>query len=201
MLIRANGEPTYLAADVAYHRDKLERGAELMINVLGADHHGYIGRIKAAAAAFGYDPASVEVLIGQMVSLTRSGVPVRMSKRAGNMVSMEDLVEGVGVDAARYALIRSSVDSPLDIDLDSWSRRTNENPVFYVQYAHARLASLQRNAAELGARFDPAAVDFGLLAHPLGGGAAGAAPGRAVPGGAGQRLPQVLRLVPGAADG
>lgn len=165
-VIRSDGTPAYIASDLAYYLDKRERGFDLCIYMLGADHHGYIGRLKAAAAAFGYDPASVEVLIGQMVSLTRSGVPVRMSKRAGNMVSMEDLVEGVGVDAARYALIRSSVDSPLDIDLDSWSRRTNENPVFYVQYAHARLASLQRNAAELGARFDPAAVDFGLLTHP-----------------------------------
>ena len=164
-VIRSDGTPAYVAADLAYYLDKRARGFDLCIYMLGADHHGYIARLKAAAAAFGDDPDSVEVLIGQMVNLTRAGQPVRMSRRAGNVVSMEDLVDAVGVDAARYALIRSSVDSPLDIDLDTWSRRTNDNPVFYVQYAHARLASLERNAAELGVRFDPATVRFGLLEH------------------------------------
>jgi len=164
-VIRSDGTPAYVAADLAYYLDKRQRGFDLCIYMLGADHHGYTARLKAAAAAFGEDPDSVEVLIGQMVNLTRAGQPVRMSKRAGTVVSMEDLVEAVGVDAARYALIRSSVDSPLDIDLDTWSRRTNDNPVFYVQYAHARLASLQRNAAELGVRFDQASVQFGLLRH------------------------------------
>jgi len=164
-VIRSDGTPAYVAGDLAYYLDKRQRGFDLCIYMLGADHHGYTARLKAAAAAFGDDPDSVEVLIGQMVNLTRAGVPVRMSKRAGTVVSMEDLVEAVGVDAARYALIRSSVDSPLDIDLDTWSKRTNDNPVFYVQYAHARLASLQRNAAELGVWFDPATVQFGLLRH------------------------------------
>ena len=118
--------------------------------MLGADHHGYIGRLKAAAAALGDDPAVVEVLIGQMVNLVQDGGPVRMSKRAGTVITLDDLIDAVGVDAARYALIRSSVDSTLDLDLDLLGRRSNDNPVFYVQYAHARLASLARNAADLG---------------------------------------------------
>lgn len=130
--------------------------------MLGADHHGYVARLKAAAAAFGDDPAVVEVLIGQLVNLVKDGVPVRMSKRAGTVVTMDDLVEAVGVDAARYSLVRSSVDSGLDIDLDLLASRTSENPVFYVQYAHARLSSLARNAADLG--ITPG-EDYGLLSH------------------------------------
>jgi arginyl-tRNA synthetase len=118
--------------------------------MLGADHHGYIARLKAAAAALGDDPDTVEVLIGQMVNLVRDGQPVRMSKRAGTVITMDDLVESIGVDAARYALIRSSVDTPIDIDLALWSSASAENPVFYVQYAHARLCALARSAAELG---------------------------------------------------
>jgi arginyl-tRNA synthetase len=133
--------------------------------MLGADHHGYIARLKAAAAAFGDDPAVVEVLIGQMVNLVSEGKPVRMSKRAGTVITMEDLVETVGVDAARYELIRYSVDSSLDIDLDLLRKHSNDNPVFYVQYAHARLSSLQRGAAELGIKFGVDDVDFGLLTH------------------------------------
>jgi arginyl-tRNA synthetase len=164
-VIRSDGTPAYIGGDLAYFLDKRSRGFELCIYMLGADHHGYIARLKAAAAALGDDPDTVEVLIGQMVSLQREGKPVRMSKRAGNMITLDDLVDAIGVDAGRYALIRSSVDSPLEIDLDTWSRRTNDNPVFYVQYAHARLASLMRNAADLGVTFDAAAVDYGLLSH------------------------------------
>ena len=149
-VIRSNGLPAYIAGDIAYYRDKRLRGADLCIYLLGADHHGYIARLKAAAEALGDDPASVEVLIGQMVNLVKEGKPVRMSKRAGTVVTIEDLVEAVGVDAARYALIRSSVNSTLDIDLDLLNTRTNENPVFYVQYAHARMSSVMRNAADLG---------------------------------------------------
>jgi arginyl-tRNA synthetase len=118
--------------------------------MLGADHHGYIARLKAAAAALDDDPAAVEVLIGQLVNLVSDGKPVRMSKRAGTVITMEDLVDAVGVDAARYSLVRSSADSTLDIDLDLLRKRSNDNPVFYVQYAHARLCSVQRNAADLG---------------------------------------------------
>ena len=164
-VIRSDGTPAYIAADLAYFLDKRSRGFDLCIYMLGADHHGYIARLKATAAAFGDDPDVVEVLIGQLVSLQREGKPVRMSKRAGTLITLDDLVDAIGVDAGRYALIRSSVDSPLEIDLDTWSKRTNDNPVFYVQYAHARLASLMRNAADLGVTFDPATVDYGLLEH------------------------------------
>ena len=168
VVIKSDGAPAYIAGDIAYLADKLYRGFDLCVYMLGADHHGYTARLKAAAAALGDDPAVVEVLIGQMVNLTKDGKPVRLSKRAGNVVTIEDLVDAVGVDAARYAMIRSSVDSVLEIDLDLWSRRTNENPVFYVQYAHARLASLTRNAAELGIIVPTSevdGVDLGLLTH------------------------------------
>jgi arginyl-tRNA synthetase len=150
VVIKTDGTPAYVAADIAYYLDKRERGFDLCIYMLGADHHGYIARLKAIAAALGEDPATVEVLIGQMVNLVRDGLPVRMSKRAGTVITLDDLVEAIGVDAARYSLIRSSVDSPIDIDLALWSSASNENPVYYVQYAHARLAALARNAAELG---------------------------------------------------
>jgi arginyl-tRNA synthetase len=164
-VIRKDGTPAYIGGDLAYYLDKRSRGFDLCIYMLGADHHGYTARLKAAAAAFDEDPDTVEVLIGQMVSLRRGGRQVRMSKRAGTLITLEDLVDAIGVDAGRYALVRSSADSPLEIDLDTWSTRTNDNPVFYVQYAHARLVSLMRNAAELGVTFDPATVHFGLLEH------------------------------------
>jgi arginyl-tRNA synthetase len=150
VVIKSDGQPAYIAGDLAYYLDKRQRGFDLCIYMLGADHHGYIARLKAAAAAFGDDPATVEVLIGQMVNLVREGQPVRMSKRAGNVLTLDDLVEAIGVDAARYSLIRSSVDTPIDVDLALWSSASNENPVYYVQYAHARLSALARNAAELG---------------------------------------------------
>ena len=162
-VIKSDGNPAYIAGDIAYFLDKRARGFDLCIYMLGADHHGYIGRLKAAAAALGDDPAVVEVLIGQMVNLVQDGGPVRMSKRAGTVVTMEDLVDAVGVDAARYSLIRSSVDSTLDVDLDLLTRHTNDNPVFYVPYAHARLASLARNAADLGVT---PGTEYGLLEHP-----------------------------------
>jgi arginyl-tRNA synthetase len=150
VVIKSDGAPAYVAADIAYYLDKRERGFDLCIYMLGADHHGYVARLKGIAAALGEDPATVEVLIGQMVNLVRDGLPVRMSKRAGTVITLDDLVEAIGVDAARYSLIRSSVDSPIDIDLALWSSASNENPVYYVQYAHARLSALARNAAELG---------------------------------------------------
>jgi arginyl-tRNA synthetase len=162
VVIKSDGNEAYIAGDIAYIRDKHERGADRCIFLLGADHHGYISRLKAAAAALGYDPDSVEVIIGQMVNLVRDGEPVRMSKRAGTVVTMEDLVDIVGVDAARYALARSSVDSTLDVDLDLLASATNANPVFYVQYAHARAANVARNAAEYGITrenaFDPSTL-------------------------------------------
>ncbi|WP_026455599.1 arginine--tRNA ligase [Saccharomonospora iraqiensis] len=165
VVIKSDGDPAYIAGDLAYLRDKINRGFDLCLYMLGADHHGYVARLKAAAAAMGHSPDTVEVMIGQMVNLVSGGEPVRMSKRAGTVVTLEDLVEAVGVDAARYELARYSVDSTIDIDLDLLRRHTNENPVFYVQYAHARLASLQRNAAELGLARRPDA-DVGLLTHP-----------------------------------
>ncbi|WP_410650552.1 arginine--tRNA ligase [Amycolatopsis sp. cmx-4-54] len=165
VVIKKDGNPAYIAGDLAYFQDKRKRGFDLCIYMLGADHHGYIARLKAAAAAFGDDPAVVEVLIGQMVNLVSEGKPVRMSKRAGTVITMEDLVGTVGVDAARYELIRYSVDSTLDIDLDLLRKHSNDNPVYYVQYAHARLASLQRNASDLGLKTD-GEVDFGLLTLP-----------------------------------
>jgi arginyl-tRNA synthetase len=167
VVIKQDGNPAYIAGDLAYFKDKRNRGFDLCIYMLGADHHGYIARLKAAAAAFGDDPATVEVLIGQMVNLVSDGKPVRMSKRAGTVITMEDLVEAVGVDPARYELIRYSVDSTLDVDLDLLRKHSNDNPVYYVQYAHARLASLQRNAADLGlVKQSGPDVDFGLLTLP-----------------------------------
>ncbi|HYN94434.1 MAG TPA: arginine--tRNA ligase [Pilimelia sp.] len=165
VLIRSNGEKTYFAADAAYYISKRERGFDKCIYLLGADHHGYINRLKALAACAGDDPGfSIEILIGQLVSLVRGGVPVRMSKRAGNVVTLDEILEAVGVDAARYALARSSTDSPLTLDIEEITRAANDNPVHYVRYAHARIASLLRMAADLGvgrgADFDPA-----LLAH------------------------------------
>ena len=161
VVIKSDGNAAYIAGDIAYIVDKIERGHNLCIYMLGADHHGYIARLRAAAAALGYDPNQVEVLIGQMVNLVQHGKAVRMSKRAGNVITLDDLVEAIGVDAARYALIRSSVDSSLDIDMALWSSKTSDNPVFYVQYGHARLASIGRKAAELGVTYsDP---DLSLL--------------------------------------
>lgn len=163
VVIKSDGKPAYIAGDIAYYLDKKQRGFDLCIYMLGADHHGYIARLKAVAAAFGDDPATVEVLIGQMVNLVRDGQPIRMSKRAGTVITLDDLVEAIGVDAARYSLIRSSVDTPIDIDLALWSSASNENPVYYVQYAHARLSALARNAAELGLIPDTAHLE--LLSH------------------------------------
>jgi arginyl-tRNA synthetase len=161
VVIKSDGHAAYIAGDIAYLQDKRSRGFDLCIYMLGADHHGYIGRLKAAAAAFGDDPDSVEVLIGQMVNLLRDGVAVRMSKRAGTVVTLDDLVEAIGVDAARYSLVRSSVNSSIDIDLDLWTKQDSVNPVYYVQYAHARAASIARNAAEF--EYDTVTPDFALL--------------------------------------
>ncbi|MCX4097352.1 arginine--tRNA ligase [Nocardia sp. alder85J] len=161
VVIKSDGNSAYIAGDIAYFQNKRGRGFDLCIYMLGADHHGYIGRLKAAAAAFGDDPDTVEVLIGQMVNLVRDGVAVKMSKRAGTVVTLDDLVELIGVDAARYALVRSSVNSSIDIDLDLWTTQSNENPVYYVQYAHARTCAVGRNATEF--EFAGVAPDYGLL--------------------------------------
>lgn len=163
VVIKSDGNPAYVAGDIAYYLDKRQRGSDLCIYMLGADHHGYIGRLKAVAAALGENPDTVEVLIGQMVNLVKDGQPMRMSKRAGTVITLEDLVDAIGVDAARYVLIRSSVNSPIDIDLGLWASASNENPVYYVQYAHARLSALARNAADLGLQSDLGHLD--LLSH------------------------------------
>ncbi|GAA0501339.1 arginine--tRNA ligase [Microbacterium aurantiacum] len=151
VVIKSDGNPAYISGDLAYYLDKRERGFNRCIIMLGADHHGYVQRLMAMCAAFGDEPGvNLQILIGQMVNLVKDGQPVRMSKRAGTVVTLEDLVEIVGVDAARYALTRSSADSNLDVDLDVLQRRTNDNPVFYVQYAHARTHNVGRNAAASG---------------------------------------------------
>jgi arginyl-tRNA synthetase len=163
VLVRSDGRPTYFNADCAYYLDKRRRGADRLVYLLGADHHGYVGRLRAIAAAFGDDPdQTIEVIIGQLVSLHGG----RMSKRAGNLVTLDEGMRLIGTDALRYALVRWSMDSPIDIDVELWAARTNDNPVFYVQYAHARLASLGRNARELGVSLPPLAeIDYGLLSH------------------------------------
>ncbi|MEU1234859.1 arginine--tRNA ligase [Micromonospora aurantiaca] len=167
VLRKSNGEWTYFAADCAYYLNKRERGFDRVVIMLGADHHGYIGRMKAMSACFGDDPArNLEILIGQLVNLVRDGAPVRMSKRAGTVVTLEDLVDAIGVDAARYALARYSADSPIDIDVELWTRAKNDNPVYYVQYVAARTAGVARNAAEIGlTRGDAAAFQPELLGH------------------------------------
>ena len=163
VVIKSDGDAAYIAGDIAYVADKFHRGHNLAIYMLGADHHGYISRLQAAAAAMGYDPNQVEVLIGQLVNLKRDGQSVRMSKRAGTVITLDDLVEAIGVDGARYALVRSSVDSTLDIDLDLWQSQSNDNPVYYVQYAHARLCSIARNAEDRGVSMTN--PDLSLLVH------------------------------------
>ena len=164
VVLKSDGDAAYIAGDIAYLKDKHDRGFNHLIYMLGADHHGYVVRLKAAAAALGYDADHVEVLIGQMVNLVRDGKPVRMSKRAGTVITLDDLVEAVGVDAARYALIRSSIDVNIDIDIDLLRKQSSDNPVYYVQYAHARLCALARNAAEHGLQADQAHLD--LLVEP-----------------------------------
>ncbi|MET0991015.1 MAG: arginine--tRNA ligase [Lacisediminihabitans sp.] len=165
VVIKSDGEAGYVSGDLAYYLNKRERGFERNFIMLGADHHGYVKRLMAMTAAFDDVPyVNLEVLIGQMVNLLKDGVPQRMSKRAGTVVVLEDLVEAVGVDAARYALVRSSSDSQLDIDLDLLTKRSNDNPVFYVQYAHARTRSVARNAAASGV--DHSAFDAALLTDP-----------------------------------
>ena len=142
---KADGSNTYLTADIAYHLDKLERGYEKMINIWGADHHGYVARVKASIEAFGYNPASLEVLLGQLVNLVINGEEVRMGKRK-NMVTLDELVEEVGVDATRFWMIMRNIDTTLDFDIELAKTASDENPIFYVQYAHARACSILRNA-------------------------------------------------------
>ena len=156
VVIRDNGIPTYFAADIAYHRDKYARGFDRVINLWGADHHGYIARMKAAVGALGYHPDQLEVLILQMVSLYRNGELVKMSKRTGQSVTLNELIEEVGTDAARFFFVMRSIDSQLDFDLTLATEKSNENPVYYIQYAHARICSIMRQLEEAGIAVMPA---------------------------------------------
>jgi len=164
VIIKSDGNPAYIAGDIAYYLDKRERGADDVIIMLGADHHGYVGRMMAICQAFGDKPGeNLQIMIGQLVNLVKDKQPVRMSKRAGTVITIEDLVDAVGVDAARYSLARYSADSPIDLDLDLLASAKNENPVFYVQYAHSRTCAVDRNAIARGVEpadgFDPAVLD------------------------------------------
>ena len=165
VIIKSNGEFAYFAADIAYYWDKrhrAENSADVAIYMLGADHHGYIGRMMAMCAAFGDEPGkNMQILIGQLVNVMKDGKPVRMSKRAGNVVTIDDLVSVVGVDAARYSLARSDYNQNFDIDLALLASHTNDNPVYYVQYAHARSKNVDRNAAAAGISYEGA--DLALL--------------------------------------
>ncbi|MBQ3451446.1 MAG: arginine--tRNA ligase [Selenomonadaceae bacterium] len=154
VVIRENGEPTYLAADIAYHKNKFERGFGELINIWGADHHGYVARVKAAMTMLGYDASKLKILFLQMVSLFRSGEAVKMSKRAGSAIPLRELMEEVGTDAARYFFLMRSTESQLDFDLDLAKSQSADNPVYYVQYAHARICSIFRQAKEAGLEID-----------------------------------------------
>ena len=166
VLIKSGGELTYFASDTAYYLDKRRRGFDICIYMLGADHHGYVGRLKATAACAGDDPEyNIHVLIGQLVKIMEGGQELKLSKRAGTIITLEELVEKVGVDAARYTLIRYPTESPMVLDIDLLKTRTNENPVFYVQYAHARISAVLRNADELGVKYGIDHFQPELLEH------------------------------------
>ena len=168
VMLKSDGSFAYFASDSAYYISKRERGFDICIYMLGADHHGYVGRLKALAACAGDDPEyNIHVLIGQMVKIMEGGQELKLSKRAGTIITLEELVEKVGVDAARYTLVRYPVDTPMVMDVDILRSHTNENPVYYVQYAHARICAVLRNAAELGISFgSDVEVDYQLLIHP-----------------------------------
>lgn len=165
VVIRDNGVPTYLAADIAYHWNKFGRGFDRLINLWGADHHGYIARIKAAMGALGYEPEQLEVLVLQMVSLYRNGELVKMSKRTGQSVTLNELIEEVGTDAARFFFAMRSIDSQLDFDLTLATEKSNENPVYYIQYAHARICSIMRQLTDEKI-VEQSVADFSLLVDP-----------------------------------
>ena len=168
VVIRDNGVPTYLAADIAYHRNKYERGFKQMINIWGADHHGYVCRVKAAMQAFDFDPDKLEILLLQMVALFRDGEMVKLSKRTGDTVTLDELIEEVGVDASRYFFLMRSLDSQLDFDINLAKSRSNDNPVYYIQYAHARIHSIYNQVRDAGIEFGEwDAVDFSPLTSEL----------------------------------
>ena len=166
VLVKSGGELTYFSSDTAYYLDKRRRGFDICIYMLGADHHGYVGRLKATAACAGDDPEyNIHVLIGQLVKIIEGGQEIKLSKRAGTIITLEELVEKVGVDAARYTLIRYPVDTPMVLDIDLLKKRTNDNPVFYVQYAHARICAVLRNAKDLSIPYGINSYQAELLTH------------------------------------
>jgi arginyl-tRNA synthetase len=166
VLVKSGGELTYFSSDTAYYLDKRRRGFDICIYMLGADHHGYVGRLKATAACAGDDPEyNIHVLIGQLVKIIEGGQEIKLSKRAGTIITLEELVEKVGVDAARYTLIRYPVDTPMVLDIDLLKKRTNDNPVFYVQYAHARICAVLRNAKDLSIPYGINHYQAELLTH------------------------------------
>ena len=221
VLIRSDGEPTYLMPDIAYHWDKLERGFGRLIDVLGADHHGYIGRLRASIEALGADPDSFEALIMSLVHIVEDGQRAQMSKRSGDFVSLDDLIDDIGVDAARWFMLSRSHETTVDIDLALARKQASENPVYYVQYAHARIASILRKAADegergAGRRSIPTARSEPLAAEREGadqaaarvpargarvGGAAGAAPDLRLLDRGRRRLPRLLPRLPGGRRG
>jgi arginyl-tRNA synthetase len=165
VVVRSTGRPTYFASDIAYHYDKFEkRRFDRVINVWGADHQGHVSRLKAAVQALGIDPARLEILIYQLVSFRRGEELVRLSKRSGNIVLIRDIIEEVGADAARFFFLSRSADSQMEFDLELAKRQSSENPVYYVQYAHARICGILTNATERG--FSPSGSDVALLTHP-----------------------------------
>ena len=166
VVIRDNGVPTYFAADIAYHANKFGRGFDRVINLWGADHHGYIARMKAAMQCMGYRPEQLEILILQMVRLLRDGQEVKMSKRTGQSVTLNELIDEVGTDAARFFFVMRPIDSQLDFDLDLAKKKSNDNPVFYVQYAHARICSILRQVAEAGIKVEGKG-NYKLLTEPV----------------------------------
>lgn len=164
VLVRESGEPTYFLSDIAYHQNKMKRGFDKLINIWGADHHGYVKRVKASMKALGYPENKLEIIIGQMVNLMRAGIPVRMSKRTGEMVTFEELIEEVGNDVARYLFLTKSVDTPFDFDIKLAKEKSMDNPVYYIQYAHARICNIIKFAQAKGVRIKKAAeVDLNLL--------------------------------------
>jgi arginyl-tRNA synthetase len=177
VLVKADGDYTYFAADIAYHKNKYDRGFDRVINIWGADHHGYVARMESAVSALGHE-GKLDVVIGQLVNLFRNGEAVRMSKRTGEMVTFEDLLDEVGPDAARYFFLRRSTDQPLDFDIELARQQSADNPVYYVQYAHARICSILRKAAgeeiavrhatvaSLAAEFVRGDADLSLLTDP-----------------------------------
>ena len=166
VLIRSNGEPTYFLADIAYHKNKLDRGFDKLINIWGADHHGYVARIKAAIATLGDDPDKLIVVLGQLVNLIKDGKRVKMSKRTGELITLDELIDEVGVDAIRYTFLTKSTDTTIDFDINLVKEQSDNNPVYYVQYGHARICSILAFAESKGIKYDGEKVDLSLIKEP-----------------------------------